>query len=258
MGKLTEMVAEPVSLPDRLKISARRVRLAGIGLISKVDAERTRLYRQIMELGDAYGLDNGLASQLARLGTGTVNLMLEESQRVFDELVVAGEQALAGERVATPKGKLSTPRPVAKASSPKLVASVQPAKPAQKEKPTGKSAVKSATKKPVLTDVSKPDSSKNADAGQAEVVSTASALRQKFDDAKARLGTLTSPPDQLSMLTLYALFKQATEGDVTGRRPGPAKLVERAKFDERQKIKGMTVVEAMERYIATAESLVGA
>jgi acyl-CoA-binding protein len=250
MGKLTDMVAEPVSLPDRLKISAKRVRLASIGLFSKVDAERTRLYRQIMELGDGYGKDDTLVGQLTRIGTGTVSLVLEESQRVFDELVEAGEQALAGD---TPKpvmtSKLTTPRPVAKVSAPKLVATTD-AKPA---KPAARSTAPRAAVKPAL----KPVENK-ALASQPETAVPAQELRQKFDDAKARLMTLTSPPDQLTMLTLYALFKQATEGDVTGRRPGPTKLVERAKFDERQKIKGMTLVEAMERYIATVDRLLSA
>lgn len=247
MGKLTDMVAEPVSLPDRLKISAKRVRLAGIGLFSKVDAERTRLYRQIMELGDSYGKDDTLVGQLTRISTGTVSLVLEESQRVFDELVEAGEQALAGDtRKPAVTSKLTTPRPVAKVSAPKLVATTD-TKPA---KPATRSAAPKAAVKPALKPVEK-----KALASQPEAAVPAQELRQKFDDAKSRLMTLTSPPDQLTMLTLYALFKQATEGDVTGRRPGPTKLVERAKFDERQKIKGMTLVEAMERYIATVDRL---
>ena len=94
MGKLKELAAEPVSLPDRFKISARRLRLAGIGLFSKVDAERSRLYRQILDLGDGYGDHDSMIGRLSVLGTGTVNLVLEESQRLFDELVEAGEQAL--------------------------------------------------------------------------------------------------------------------------------------------------------------------
>ena len=252
MGKLTEMVAEPVSLPDRLKISAKRVRLAGIGLFSKVDAERERLYRQIMELGDSYGRDASLVNQITRLSTGTVNLVLEESQRLFDELVEAGEQALAGEPTKPMTNRLSTPRPVAKAGAPKLVSKAGVAETTKPAKSAPKTTARSNEKKAVLTDVSKKEA-----APIAEAAAPASELRQKFEDAKARLNTLTSPPDQMTMLTLYALFKQATEGDVAGRRPGPTKLVERAKFDERQKIKGMTLVEAMERYIAVVDRLTG-
>lgn len=259
MGKLTDMVAEPVSLPDRFKISAKRVRLAGIGLFSKVETERARLYRQIMEMGDSYGVDNGLVGQLTRLGSGTVNLMLEESQRLFDELVEAGEQALAGEQVkpVRPATRIHTQRPVAK-STPKLVTAAKAAQPvAAKSQPlaaeASASARKPAGKKPVLTEVVK-EAAKEATKAEA-APAPATELRQQFDAAKARLTTLTAPPDQMTMLTLYALFKQATDGDVTGRRPGPTKLVDRAKFDERHKLKGMTLVEAMERYIATVDRL---
>ncbi len=87
MGKLKDMVSEPVSLAERLKINAKRVRLAGIGLFSKVDAERARLYQQIVDLGESYGDEGSLVGRLSVLGTGTVHLVLDESQKLFDELV---------------------------------------------------------------------------------------------------------------------------------------------------------------------------
>ena len=239
MGKLKELVAEPVSLPDRFKISARRLRLAGIGLISKVDAERSRLYRQILDLGDGYGDHDSVIGRLSVLGTGTVNLVLEEGQRLFDELVEAGEQALEqGGRASRPVNRLATPRPVARGPAPKLVSSSRSASAGG-----GVSAAASNRAKPELKPVAKPASAADDD------------LQRRFLDAKSRVTTLTSPPDQLTMLSLYALFKQATEGDVVGRRPGMTKIVERAKFDERQKIKGMTQAEAMQRYIAKVDSL---
>lgn len=232
MGTLKNKMEEPVSLPDRLKIGARRVRLAGIGLISKVDAERVRLYHQAMALGDGYGSERSLVGQLTRLGTGAVHWVLEESQRLFDELVEAGEQALAGQPVRpTATAKLHTPRPVAKSAP-------------VGAKPGGNNIVKSVAR-PALKKVAKP-------------AAVPDDLRQRFEAAKIRWGALTNPPDQMTMLTLHALYKQATEGDVTGRRPGPAKPEERAKYDERRKIKGMTLAEAMERYIATVNHLVPA
>ena len=245
MGKLKDMVAEPVSLQDRFKISARRVRLAGIGLISKMDAERSRLYRQIVEMGDSYGNHDSVVGRLSLLGTGTVHLVLEESQRLFDELVEAGEQALAGEgpKGRSSAGRLATPRPVAKGPAPKLVSSAVPVAKTE-TKPVAR---KSAASKPVLQDVSRKDTA-NSDPAL-------NALKQKFAAAKARLNTLTAPPDQITMLTLYALYKQANEGDVSGRRPAVTKMVERAKYDQRQKIKGMKSSEAMERYIAQVDSL---
>lgn len=271
MGKLTEMVAEPVSLQDRLRISARRMRLAGIGLVSKVDAERARLYHQIMDMGDSYGPDNSLVGQLTRMGTGTVSLVVGESQRLFEELVEAGEQALAGNQPKLPKASgLTTPRPVAKQAAPKQAAS-KPAvpKPAASKPAAPKlvAAVKSATDtkpdnkprtgEPAKTASAKPSLKQVAQQKSASLAKPVpiDELRQTFELAKSRLNTLTSPPDQATMLTLYALFKQATDGDVSGHRPGPTKLVERAKFDARKKIKGLPLDEAMQRYIATVDRL---
>lgn len=243
MGKLKDMVSEPVSLAERLKINAKRVRLAGIGLFSKVDAERARLYQQIVDLGESYGDEDSLVGRLSVLGTGTVHLVLDESQKLFDELVEAGELALAKEsaRPLAHTGRINTPRPVAK-PAPKLVTAVKstPAK-----APT-KPAADAAPRKPALTQVAKPAAASS---------SVTDELKQSFDAAKARLNTLTAPPDQMTMLALYALFKQANEGDVSGRRPAITKMVDRAKYDERQKIKGMTATEAMERYIAKVNSL---
>lgn len=243
MGKLKDMVSEPVSLAERLKINAKRVRLAGIGLFSKVDAERARLYQQIVDLGESYGDEDSLVGRLSVLGTGTVHLVLEESQKLFDELVEAGELALAKESVRplAHTGRINTPRPVAK-PAPKLVTAAKSA-PA---KAPAKPAAEAAPRKPALTQVAKPAAASS---------SVTDELKQRFDAAKARLNTLTAPPDQLTMLALYALFKQANEGDVSGRRPAMTKMVDRAKFDERQKIKGMTATEAMELYIAKVNSL---
>lgn len=244
MGKLKDMVSEPVSLAERLKINAKRVRLAGIGLISKVDAERTRLYQQIVDLGESYGDEDSLVGRLSVLGTGTVHLVLEESQKLFDELVEAGELALAKESVRplSRTGRINTPRPVGK-PAPKLVSAAKSVPGKEPVKPV----VATAPRKPALTEVAK-----TAPASAAAVTDE---LQQRFEAAKARLNTLTAPPDQMSMLALYALFKQAKEGDVGGRRPAITKMVDRAKYDERHKIKGMTSAEAMERYIAKVNSL---
>ena len=57
------------------------------------------------------------------------------------------------------------------------------------------------------------------------------------------------------MLRLYALFKQANEGDVTGKRPGFTNPVGRAKYDAREKVTGLSSDDAKEQYIALVESL---
>jgi acyl-CoA-binding protein len=49
---------------------------------------------------------------------------------------------------------------------------------------------------------------------------------QEFKDAQARVKTLTSRPGNDQLLKLYSLFKQASEGDARGKRPGVFALVD--------------------------------
>ena len=62
------------------------------------------------------------------------------------------------------------------------------------------------------------------------------------------------PSNELK-LELYGLYKQATEGDVTGSRPGMMDFVNRAKFDAWAKLKGVSNESAMQRYIDSIENL---
>ncbi|HEU0035067.1 MAG TPA: acyl-CoA-binding protein [Kofleriaceae bacterium] len=74
-------------------------------------------------------------------------------------------------------------------------------------------------------------------------------LAQRFADAQARIKPITGLGNDV-MLELYALYKQATTGDVTGDRPGFTDLRGRAKYDAWAKHKGQTKDAAMEAYIA--------
>ena len=80
-------------------------------------------------------------------------------------------------------------------------------------------------------------------------------LDERFEAAVAASMTLASAPDQDTMLSMYALFKQANEGDVTGKRPGFTNPVGRAKYDAREKVTGLSSDDAKEQYIALVESL---
>ena len=80
-------------------------------------------------------------------------------------------------------------------------------------------------------------------------------LDAQFEAAVAESKTLAATPDQDTMLKMYALFKQAQEGDVSGKRPGFTNPVGRAKYDARQKITGMDSEQAKSDYIALVESL---
>jgi acyl-CoA-binding protein len=58
-----------------------------------------------------------------------------------------------------------------------------------------------------------------------------SALQDRFAQAQEDVNALAERPDNNTMLKLYALYKQATQGDATGERPGGFDFVRAAKFD---------------------------
>lgn len=62
-------------------------------------------------------------------------------------------------------------------------------------------------------------------------------------------------PSRALVERMYALYKQATEGDVTGPRPSLLHPMQRMKYDAREKIRGMDRTEAMREYVETAEKL---
>lgn len=77
-------------------------------------------------------------------------------------------------------------------------------------------------------------------------------LAQRFTAAQARIKPVTGLGNDV-LLALYALYKQATVGDVTGTRPGMLALKDRAKFDAWAQRKGMTAEAAMAAYIAIVD-----
>jgi len=82
-------------------------------------------------------------------------------------------------------------------------------------------------------------------------------LQDRFAQAQQDVNSLSERPDDDTMLKLYALYKQATQGDVNGERPGSFDFVRRAKFDAWSAVKGTSAKSAMEQYIKLVESLVG-
>ncbi len=77
----------------------------------------------------------------------------------------------------------------------------------------------------------------------------------RFKAATARVEKLSKRPSNDQLLELYGLYKQATDGDVTGSRPGLLDLKGRAKFDAWAGRKGLTKDEAMNRYVAVVDAL---
>ena len=82
-------------------------------------------------------------------------------------------------------------------------------------------------------------------------------LKAAFDAAVANSKSLAERPDNQTLLKIYALFKQATEGDVSGKRPGFTDLVGRAKFDAWAGLQGTSSETAMQSYIDLIAALRG-
>ena len=80
-------------------------------------------------------------------------------------------------------------------------------------------------------------------------------LQDDFNAAVAKSKELTKRPSNEELLTLYALFKQANEGDVSGERPGGFDFKAIAKFDAWTEKKGISKDQASQDYIKLVERL---
>ena len=82
-----------------------------------------------------------------------------------------------------------------------------------------------------------------------------STLNEQFEQAVADSKTLSERPDNMTMLKLYALYKQGSSGDVDGKRPGFTDMVGRAKWDAWNELKGQASDEAKQAYVDLVEDL---
>lgn len=82
-------------------------------------------------------------------------------------------------------------------------------------------------------------------------------LRTRFETAAQEIQSLGRRPDNETLLKLYALYKQATLGDASGRRPGFTDIAGRAKYDAWERQRGMSKEDAMTAYIALVDRLMG-
>ncbi|MBC3812835.1 MULTISPECIES: acyl-CoA-binding protein [Undibacterium] len=80
-------------------------------------------------------------------------------------------------------------------------------------------------------------------------------LQEQFNQALADSKNLPERPDNMTLLKIYALYKQGSTGDATGDRPGMTDFVGRAKFDAWAGLKGTTQEAAMQQYIDLINSL---
>ena len=80
-------------------------------------------------------------------------------------------------------------------------------------------------------------------------------LRARFEAAAAAAKQTKKRPDNATLLKLYSFYKQATEGDVRGERPGGFDFVGGAKHDAWTKLEGMSADDAMTHYIKQVDRL---
>ena len=74
-------------------------------------------------------------------------------------------------------------------------------------------------------------------------------LKAAFDKAMADSKNLTERPDNMTLLKIYALYKQGSSGDNCEKKPGFSDIVARAKWDAWDKLKGTSQDDAMQQYI---------
>jgi len=80
-------------------------------------------------------------------------------------------------------------------------------------------------------------------------------MTEAFESAVARSKEFTKRPSNEALLQLYALYKQATEGDVSGERPGGFDFKAIAKFDAWEELKGKSTDQAEKEYIQLVDTL---
>jgi acyl-CoA-binding protein len=81
-------------------------------------------------------------------------------------------------------------------------------------------------------------------------------IKDAFEQAVIKSKELTSRPDNETLLQLYSLYKQATDGDINAEnKPAMFDFVAQAKYDAWLKLKGVTTGEAMEKYIDVVTQL---
>jgi len=80
-------------------------------------------------------------------------------------------------------------------------------------------------------------------------------LQAQFEQAAKDVQSLPERPDNDTLLRLYALYKQGSEGDVTGPKPGFFDFVGTAKYEAWTKLKGTSQDEARQKYVDLVKKL---
>lgn len=80
-------------------------------------------------------------------------------------------------------------------------------------------------------------------------------LHATFEEAVKNSTALSERPDNATLLKIYALYKQATEGDNEAKKPSFTDMVGRAKWDAWEKLKETSADDAKQQYIDLINSL---
>ncbi|MDR5813106.1 MULTISPECIES: acyl-CoA-binding protein [unclassified Caballeronia] len=80
-------------------------------------------------------------------------------------------------------------------------------------------------------------------------------IEQQFVQAQTDVTELPERPGNLTLLRLYALFKQGSLGDIQGEKPGFTDIAGKFKFEAWEALKGTPADEAKARYVELVESL---
>lgn len=79
-----------------------------------------------------------------------------------------------------------------------------------------------------------------------------------FEQAQQEVQNLPKKPGNETLLKLYALYKQGSAGDVSGKRPGGFDFVGAAKYDAWEGLKGKSQGEAQQEYVELVQQLLSA
>jgi acyl-CoA-binding protein len=82
-------------------------------------------------------------------------------------------------------------------------------------------------------------------------------LQEQFETAQKESKELSERPDNMTLLKIYALFKQSSSGDADGKRPGFSDMIGRAKWDAWDALRGTSKEDAMQKYIDLIQELKG-
>ena len=80
-------------------------------------------------------------------------------------------------------------------------------------------------------------------------------LKDNFDQAVIQSKEIPKRPNNETLLQLYSLYKQATEGDVNGEKPAMFDFVAQAKYNAWTSLRGTSADDAMQQYVVLVEKL---